>query len=350
MLKKWVNNKVDALFKQVFNDNVDKINSMFESLEQKTKQINNRIDNIILTSGGTSPTEITDARVGARGTSHPTLKTRLDHEYHEHEQGIRANQQAISDNQVQTHQLQERLDLLYGQDDVSDIFVSESRGNDTTGDGTSERPFRTIQRAVNSIPDVSPTKFWIWCESGRYLEDVKVTNITCSEIHIASLNYAVLDPRDGDTDVFIRSINFLDCRAYCRPLGITFVDTGNLDNPTSSLGTAGSHAHVRADRCGYTAVTNCRFATANTGLDVSSINITAGIGRVIACQFSNQRRACVVDFVSTVEFFNSNRGSNNTQVLVSSRSIVFANGLQVTGTTSTTAQNGGQIFITSSVN
>lgn len=42
---------------------------------------NNRIDNLIISSGGTDVTEVIDARVGATGTIYNVLKSRLDTEY-----------------------------------------------------------------------------------------------------------------------------------------------------------------------------------------------------------------------------------------------------------------------------
>lgn len=42
---------------------------------------NNRIDNLIITSGGSDVTEVVDARIGATGTAYTVLKSRLDTEY-----------------------------------------------------------------------------------------------------------------------------------------------------------------------------------------------------------------------------------------------------------------------------
>ena len=84
--------------------------------------------------------------------------------------------------------------------DVTNQYVSSSTGNDTTGDGSQSKPFKTIRRALNRVPD--HTEVWIHLYSGDTFDftdgaDGYVENGTLSQVN------------SGSFDVGSRTITFL---------------------------------------------------------------------------------------------------------------------------------------------
>ncbi|MDN6112969.1 MAG: hypothetical protein L0I72_07850, partial [Tetragenococcus halophilus] len=66
------------------------------------------------------------------------------------------------------------------------IYVSESRGDNSLANGSENRPYRTIQAAVDSLPLISGTEFYIFVEAGVYLEDVTVSGARSARLEILS--------------------------------------------------------------------------------------------------------------------------------------------------------------------
>lgn len=67
------------------------------------------------------------------------------------------------------------LEIIGHNPDNATIYVSTS-GNDASGDGSESYPFRTIQRAINSISkDLNNKEITINVSSGTYSEDVEVS-------------------------------------------------------------------------------------------------------------------------------------------------------------------------------
>ncbi|HFD0899798.1 TPA: hypothetical protein QFG55_001923, partial [Enterococcus faecium] len=150
-LEKLKNNRISNEWKQTFNDNVDYLENLEKNLDEQHKSTNSRIDNLVLHSGGDSPNEVVDARVNNKGEIFDTLHGRLlEHETLTDEQISELITNAASQ-KAQVEQLNKAVQqIIGGYNEPISIYVSKD-GNDQTGDGSQEKPFLTIQTAVNSV-------------------------------------------------------------------------------------------------------------------------------------------------------------------------------------------------------
>ena len=67
LLKKLTTNLITGKWKEIFNHNVDCLNDLETSLKENDDYLNNRIDNLVLSSGGDSPNEVVDVRGEYKG-------------------------------------------------------------------------------------------------------------------------------------------------------------------------------------------------------------------------------------------------------------------------------------------
>ena len=161
-LEKLKNNRISNEWKETFNDNVDYLENLEKNLDEQHKSTNSRIDNLVLHSGGDSPNEVVDARVNNKGEIFDTLHGRLlEHETLTDEQISELITNAASQKE-QVEQLNKAVQqIIGGYNEPISIYVSKD-GNDQTGDGSQEKPFLTIQTAVNSVPLITTSSVTIW--------------------------------------------------------------------------------------------------------------------------------------------------------------------------------------------
>lgn len=323
--------------KEIFNSNMDMLMRNKVETDNRIRATNNRINNLVLNAGGDSPNEVVDARLDAEGNAHDTLFDRLMVDYNVLLSKINNNDLSIKEINGKLDNINERLSELYGDvNGVLSVFVSEN-GDNENGDGTQSNPFRTIQRAVDSIPLIVSAQVIIWLESGRYLEDVLVRGINAQDIVIRSINSDVVNSQTGDTDVSVRSISFHDCPCYCLVRGITQTDTVN------AVASSADSCTILFNRVAYGAVSNCRFSENTRNLEFAAVRYISCVGRTYDSHFSNQRIALFANFLSSVGI-DTSTGSNNVTVINSGRSVVFASGLGVTGDTTASTWAAGQVF------
>ena len=84
--------------------------------------------------------------------------------------------------------------------DVSNQYVSSSTGSDTTGDGSQSKPFKTIRRALNRVPD--HTQVWIHLNSSDtfdftdgangYVENGTLQQVVHGNFYVGSRNITFL--------------------------------------------------------------------------------------------------------------------------------------------------------------
>lgn len=336
ILEKWINNKTDATFKRIFNDNVDKINALANYFKKRESATNSRIDNLVLRSGGPSHNEVVDARVDYLGVSHDTLKGRLDADWKYIEDKFEAiNQKHLYyDSTIKT--LFDTLEKLYTTiGEPVRIFVSEKRGSNISGDGTEEKPFKTIQKAADLIPAISSANYFIMVEPGAYLEDVFINNKFSRSIEIIATNLATAEPDKNDTGVYVREVNFYNCPNYCGVRGFTQTDAINSQDKRFVSFTAVEYGVV--DRCRAVANTKAIDAYETFYFDRTK-------GHVYSTHASNQKLLVESIHTSTVRISSSLTGSANDTVLRAEASIIYAAKLNVTGTTAEVKNSGGQIF------
>ncbi|MGF7305483.1 hypothetical protein [Enterococcus faecium] len=249
-LLKLISNRISTEWKEKFNKNIDYLNSLEKKLSDQDKSTNSRIDNLVLHSGGDSPNEVVDARVNNKGEVFDTLHGRLlEHENLSEEQVSELNTNMDSQKE-QVQQLNKSVQqIIGGYNEPINIYVSKD-GSDQTGDGSQEKPFLTIQTAVNSVPLITTGSITIWIDSGVYLEDVMIRNLNFTSFLIRPIdNFDTIDPSKSDLPVKVRSICFTACKGYCQVAGMQIVDTAN-----------GADYGIRNEQSGYMAINRCKFA------------------------------------------------------------------------------------------
>lgn len=344
--KKWLSNEINLAFRQTLNDNVDTANRNQQQTNQRIQENSSRIENIILAHQDNNHYEVVDARVGRTGKVHATLKARLDSEQAEMSTSTSALQAALEQLQASHGQLSERVNQLTG--DLSrnlNVFVSTG-GHDSTGDGSEQKPFRTIQRAVNSIPLINAGTVTIEIESGTYLEDIKVIGFKAQSFELRAGNFGLSDPSAGNTDVFVRSIAFIDCQGYCKAAGLTFTDVRNTDNIVNV--DVPKQVGALFLRCTYGALEFCRFAENTRSTEYAAVMVNGGMGSIYRNHFQNQETAIESVYMASTRVTSSNTGTGNNLVLRCNSAIVFASGVVITGTTARQSVSAGQIFTASS--
>ena len=249
-LIKLLSNNIALKWKETFNQNVDYLNNLEKKLSDQDKSTNSRIDNLVLHSGGESPNEVVDARVNNKGEVFYTLHGRLlEHENLSDEQISELNTNVDSQKE-QVQQLNKSVQqIIGGYSEPINMYVSKN-GSDISGDGSEEKPFLTIQTAVNNVPLITTSQITIWVGSGAYLEDIMIRNLNFTSFLIRPIdNFDTIDPSKSDLPVKVRSICFTACKGYCQVAGMQIVDTAN-----------GADYGIRNEQSGYMAINRCKFA------------------------------------------------------------------------------------------
>ena len=283
-LEKLKNNRISNEWKQTFNGNVDYLENLKKNLDEQHKSTNSRIDNLVLHSGGDSPNEVVDARVNNKGETFPTLHGRLvEHETLTDEQISELITNSASQ-KAQVEQLNKAVQqIIGGYNEPINIYVSKD-GSDILGDGSEEKPFLTIQTAVNNVPLITTSQITIWVGSGAYLEDIMIRNLNFTSFLIRPLdNFDAIDTSTSDLPVKIRSICFTACKGYCQVAGMQIVDTAN-----------GADYGIRNEQSGYMAINRCKFAENTKSLSRYNAVYVGGTSKINMygnTTFNNQKVA-----------------------------------------------------------
>lgn len=336
LLDRWGNIIYDSSKIEQFNNNMDKIEKEFLGNTQDIYATNKRIDNLILNVSGNDITEVVDARVNSNGTVYPTLKAKLDAFERTMASYLTDVNTEIGKVNETAQKLEEQLKALYGATEANlEIYVDADKGNDTSGTGASDAPYRTINKAVQQIPRaLNGSAVYIYLVPGIYNEDVYIQNKQITAIFIQGTNSATVDPKNKQTGVFVRHLNFRDCSGYLSLRGLNQVSADQTPNK------AGTFVFTR---CGYASVGFCRFddAKAKTNL-VPAVVIDAGSGGAHNSYFINQYCAQIGQYMAYSNFPYTNTGTGNTYSLISDASILQINPPNnVAG--STLARNGGTL-------
>ena len=334
-LDKWIENKTNAKFKLMINDNFDKITQFFNYFAKRDSATNARIDNLVVNTSKDRSNEVVDACVAYDGTVHTSLKARIDYEINSVNDSLTTYGSRLDSYESRLNQFNELLTKLYNQAiEPIDIYVSQEIGDDSNGDGTEVKPFKTIQKAVDSLPIISVSSFMIIVDKGSYREDVVVRGKIASSIEIVAYNNANTNALTGETGVFLRSLRGLDVNAYFTLRGFTMIDTVKANGRSIEFG-----------KTKYFAIDNCRFSETTKSVDgFMALACSTSNGSVTRCLFNNQALAFEARYTSVVAFNNSNSGNGNNIVLRANRGIILSSKTKtVNGTTYSIVEGGGLI-------
>ncbi|HFU5904333.1 TPA: hypothetical protein ACH6J6_001663 [Enterococcus faecium] len=307
-LIKLLSNNIALKWKETFNQNVDYLNKLETTLKERDDQLNTRVDNLVLHSGGDSPNEIVDARVNAEGTIYPTLYSRLlasDNLFNLNYTELKTRQ---DNQQGQLNQLNDSVGTLMGAyGETLDLYVAKD-GNNQTGDGTEAKPFLTIQAAVNQIPLLTSSRVTIWIGDGVYLEDVVVRNLKAVSITIR--NRQNVSDTSSELGVKVRSIAFISSLGYQQINGLQFVDQANISGVAYIGGDI--KCAIYSEQSSYLAVWNCRFAE-NTFGKGNRCLFAIGASKIGTSNNFYQNQNCIAEArnLADINIDSNDRGSGN---------------------------------------
>lgn len=306
-LLKLIKNRISTEWKKTFNDNVDIMNGITRDQNKKIDVVDKRIDNLVLHSGGDSPNEVIDARVNNKGEMFDTLETRLIKTENDHDQKMSNANNNIENTKEQLDKLNNIIQTLYKNSGSSlSIYVSINRGNDVTADGTEEKPFKTIQSAVNVIPLLNSSSITIFVDEGVYLEDVVFSGIISPKIILRSVQSVTTDDvYKTNLPVKVRSVSFMNCNANMRLYGFSFVDQKNVSTA--------SPISIQIVDNGMLTVDSCACNENVKTLEIHRSVYSSGNSKVHVkgCFFENQKNVFYVDTASEIRVGGFNKGSNN---------------------------------------
>lgn len=212
------------------------------------------------------------------------------------------------------------------------IYVHPS-GNDSTGNGSSNYPYKTIQKAVDMIPNVHINDYIVKCAPGSYAENVKLKGLIGGTINI-EYNGNAPSSKDGPTGFNLLSILAEDCMCYIRIRDCDFYNSQTIPGDV-----------VRFTRCSYGAVDNCRFDSDTKANSIFSVLYDASKGNIYNSYFTGQYGCVRAQSASQVIISNSNGySSTNSYSFSSSSSIIHKASGGDTPSGAEVKQSGGQIF------
>jgi hypothetical protein len=185
------------------------------------------------------------------------------------------------------------------------IYVDAVNGNDA-GDGSELAPYKTIQKAADSIPKVINRDRFIYVADGTYDEDVVVKSIIGGAIHFYRKDGQV--EATSPTGINVRSIVFYDVIGYCRVENFSPINAGLIT----------SAGFIRFSRCAYGTVHKCRATAGN--ITVPSFVWDGTNGSANSNYFDNQRKCIQVMNGSDVRVDSSNtHGATKSDVTISAQ-------------------------------
>lgn len=209
------------------------------------------------------------------------------------------------------------------------VYVAKT-GSDTTGTGSQDRPFLTIQKAIDTFPRNLSGKVRIHIGPGRYEETITIYNLSGT----ASL---FLDAPEGGVQIRAAYLGY--CSAYLTLEDLDFY--GNKDGPY--------HASIEAESCRYVFL-NRITCTGVPEVQEDLAAVTASWGTNLFMWDSIiSNKAAALDCMGSTVYLNSGvTGENNTAAIRCGTGygtfggIVFKGGATIAGAEQTAY--GGQIF------
>ncbi|EOD86126.1 hypothetical protein [Enterococcus faecium] len=268
-LLKLIGNRISTEWKEKFNQNIDYLNDLEKKLSDQDKSTNSRIDNLVLHSGGESPNEVVDARVNNRGETFETLQARLKAHEDQSDEEISQLSNDASNQKEELDQLNSSVQqIIGGYSEPINIYVSKD-GSDRIGEGTEEKPYATIQTAVNTIPLITTAPITIWIDDGAYLEDVVINGLSYRSLMIKPINdISSINPLTSDLPVRVRSLATTTCVGYTQISGIQIVDTVN-----APIDPSGNRYGIMNEQSGYMAINKCKFSENTKSLGYNAIYV-----------------------------------------------------------------------------
>lgn len=207
----------------------------------------------------------------------------------------------------------------------TNLYVSTT-GSDVTGDGTSTKPFKTIQHAVNVLPkDLGGFAVSIAVYDGTYGDIVYIQGFHNGILSIARYgNWTTLN-----TTCNVTGFVCGHCTARITLAGLNLTRT---DEPG-----------VKASECSDIVVWYCQSLTTSD----SGFYFEACVGRIDSCKAKNKKWGMIAAYMSHImstEWSNGSFGTDN-GIAATNGSIVHLVGNQPTGAWQYGTNSGGQFVL-----
>lgn len=195
------------------------------------------------------------------------------------------------------------------------VYVATT-GSDTTGDGSSLKPFKTIQHAIDTLPkNLGDFRASIFISDGTYDEDVQIVGFCSGEIFIASLS----SPAELNT---VCNVNSISGRNVTSRLFLNGINSNAATRKAFYLINC-TNAIIRWCQAVITNPSNAAFEFDNCS------------ARVEKCGASNYGWALMATYNSQVCINDWSASSTNNTIGITAAhgSVVSLNGSQPAGTT-----------------
>jgi len=201
------------------------------------------------------------------------------------------------------------------------IYYVTTTGSDTTGDGTIGKPFRTVQKAVNMLPQVINHNVTINVGSGTFSEEVIIKGLNGKGT--VTLSGA------GKDLTLINNLRLLQCTI--------FINISNIQ--ATATGIHGFSINL----CGEINISNIS-CIASSGASYGVL-VVATTYVMLSNSIISNRYCGIVGMENSTILSNTNSGTSNANALyASSGSKIIKNSTQPSGTTATITDLGGSIL------
>lgn len=218
---------------------------------------------------------------------------------------------------------------------TSDITVYVAKtGSDSTGTGTSGKPFLTIQKAIDKAREYYNPSYTIHISigDGIYTEAIRIRGFYTPLI-IESVSA-------DESKVVISAENRVISGYYCSDVMLSRITIKQTGTPVG-----GSEQCIYAVGIGMFQVANCKIERDTTNTSVSGVFITTGTTAYIADVVFNKIGRCVSASRSSNKLHAINlSGADNYIGYQSIGSVVIRSGTTPTVGTMEEKTSGGQIF------
>lgn len=210
------------------------------------------------------------------------------------------------------------LQKIYGLSDISvHYYVNAKIGDDSTGDGTVLKPYKTIQKAFDSIPKIVDKRQTVHIARGTYDEDCYLTGVVGGSIYIELYDETPPDV-NNDVAIRVRSMGFYDIMGY-----INIADVG----PAPTTPQTSKDGFLLFSRCIYASVGKCRFDVDLTTSMKNTLRFDGSIGSVKTSYFINQHICTLSIRGASVRIDpNCTIGGNCTYGIFAQSGLIWKNG------------------------
>lgn len=196
------------------------------------------------------------------------------------------------------------------------IYVSTS-GNDSTGAGTSASPYRTISKALSTIPkNLNGNTITLSIATGTYAEDVIVKDFCGGLITLS-----------GSSPVTLNSLTIVNCLVKANYLNIV---------TTGSIGLQATDGAIFLTTGDLTA-NGTSYGVSATGCSNVLISGAATVTNALTAVNASNKSGIYVSSISGSNVDTVFNASNGSQIAYGSSTVSFTDALAVTST-------GGRIF------